>query len=206
MIGYFVLGGPGTAPPLFTDTPAVQGNHTQSPSRGHHALFDLHGWTHSEIHIPARDKKVDLWMTRPAPDFEERLKTLDSQYKGQTYTVKLANVIAPEQPDLQVVVLNTNIASHGSLAICDLTRTLMFFGIRDTHTQTAYLFWGAEFNVRALLISNPLRYEIYRFPHIPVVFIASETLCAKWWRWTKNNSLLRAFNALEMRLVNGSPL
>ncbi len=208
MIGYFLLGSnrnSGTPPQLPFGEPDLIGNHTLSTTRGHHAIFDIKDWSHTEIHIPSRDKKVDLWAASEVEPFSERIKTLDSQFKGQTYATKLGHIIGDLRPDFQAVLVNTNTSSHGNLAILDLTRTISFFGIYDTHYEASYLFWGNEGDVRALFQSSPLRYQLYRFPRIPVVFIASETLCAKWWRWTKNNSLLRAFNALEMRLVNGSP-
>lgn len=199
MKGYFVLGSANTPPPLSVGTSnGMAGNHTGSRTRGQFEIFtDVES---KVINMPSRDKQVMLWEETPEEtDFVQCMSVIDSE-PGTNYREKLLKMLAKLPRNFVGAVNNVSTSTHGSLAILG---DLEYFGLHDLQTETSYFVWGTSNDIRNLQLTNPLRYLLYRFPPMPAVFLPGETTCSKWWRWTKNNPLLHAFNALEMRLNNG---
>jgi hypothetical protein len=193
--GYFVLGG--TNPPQLPVT-GFSGNHTGTRTRGQFVISTEHQAV--TVNIPSRDKSVAMW----APEYaltalQSRIAVLDSE-PGPNYRAKLLTLLQDMPADFSAVLSNESTSTHGSLA---LLGSLTYYGLHDSHTDTSYLFWGTPEDLLYIQHTNPLRYLLYRFPQMPGVFLPGEVICSKWWRWTRNASLLQAFNALEMRLNNG---
>jgi hypothetical protein len=202
--GYFVLNSDGTPPPLdiFHGEPPTSGNHISARGRGNWSLSPFPELT---VSIPSRDKQVEI-RSPVASQLYQRVSVLDSS-PGPTYRSKLLDLLG-YMDDLvcegpRIAVLNNiSTSTHGSLA---LLGDFVYFGLHDPQANVSYLMWTTEPGDLPMLQARyPLRYLVYRFPQIPVVFLAGESVCSKWWRWTKSAPLLHAFNALEMRLSNGS--
>jgi hypothetical protein len=201
MKGYFVLGGSRGIPPdlpTFDTRVSYVGNHTKSKERGKFVICsDLDQMT---INMPSRDKQIILWSSKDDHKFFSSMQNLDSEF-GINYRSKLLSMVDLLSPDFYGAVNNINVSTHGSIAL--LGSSISYFGIQDTQSGASYLMWGTDEDLRALQISSPLRYLIYRFPKTKAVFLPGESICSKWWRWVSNFSTLHAFNALEMRLTNG---
>lgn len=194
-VGYFVLGGASKPPPLPLGDleKGLKGNHTASRTGGD--FFICCDYPKQTVNIPTRDKRVDLWSPNVSV-LAEHIATLDSQ-PGENYRAKLLPLLKHVS---EGVINNISTANHGSIALLGLPS---FYGLHDNQSGSSYLVWCTEEDLNLLLIQHPLRYLVFRFPSMKVVFIPCELLCSKWWRWTKSHSLLHAFNALEMRLNNG---
>ena len=204
MRGYFVLGSKGRPLPLpIFDGDTRSGNHTKSQNCGQWEIDKVYGET---VNIPSRDKQVEIWSPQ-APALVPFVSVLDSQ-PGFNYKEKLTDLLGRmsnlsfDDP-LYAVLNNVSTSTHGSLALLgDFT----YYGVYDPQSDTAYLFWTTEPNDLSMLLHrHPMRYQVYRFPSMGIVFLPSERICMKWWRWLKSGSMLQAFTALEWRLANGSP-
>jgi len=196
LTGYFVLGGTGN-PPALPFTGVASGNHTGARARGQFVIdTDLESHT---VNIPSRDKTVTSWMSQDGQLIATRLATLDAE-PGPNYRTKLISLFE-DLPDLFGALVNVSTSTHGSIAL--VGEQVRYYGLYDQQSDTSYLLWGAESDLHTLQRMYPLRYLVYRFPPMRVVFLPGEVICSKWWRWTRNASLLNAFNALEMRLNNG---
>jgi hypothetical protein len=203
MRGFFVLGAPGVPAPIdshiFADV--VVGNHTGSANRGHWRLSDLP--ESQTINIPTRDKQVILWSSIKSEErkFYNLVSVLDSE-EGTNYKDKLMTLRSKMDDSFIGIINNISTSTHGSLA---LVGNFVYYGLHDVSSGTSYILWTEDpEDLFQLQRQYPLRYLVFRFPPMPVVFLPGEILCGKWWRWTKSSSLLHAFNALEMRLNNGS--
>ena len=203
--GYFVLGSTNSNPPQLELAPqafSVSGNHTGSKYRGEFSVItDFEPRT---LHIPSRDKQVEVMVDLLVrPQFLALVEKLDSQ-PGPNYRSKILTAAESMPTHFYGAVNNVGVSKHGSLAIIDMENQLKFYGLHDSNSDTSYFMWGEDEDLRDLQYRNPLRYLVYRFPPMKVVFLPGEAIGSKWWRWTRSNSLLHAFNALEMRLANGS--
>jgi len=190
-----VLGGTGN-PPLLPFT-GVQGNHTGSRVRGQFCIssdYEAH-----TVNIPSRDKQVTCWASYAGSALAARLSVLDAD-PGPNYRAKLLAAVEG-LPNVVAALLNTSTSTHGSIAL--IGSQTSYYGLYDQQSDTSYLLWGTPEDLRMLQVQAPLRFLVYRFPSMPVVFLPGEAICSKWWRWTKSSTLLHAFNALEMRLNNG---
>ena len=204
--GYFMLGGPAnvSAPlPLFEEH--YSGNHIGARARGDWVIdTDL---DHAELIIPARDKRVEL-LASDLLDFSEEIGGIDSSYSDMTYRDKLLIIQQRLVPSFVGIVNNINVDTHGSLAVIFNEVPVYFTGLHDTQRNISYLLWSDDKSfVSRVLSADPLRYLIYRMPERTnfSIFLQSEAVCSKWWRWIKtHNSVLHAFNALERRMF-GEP-
>lgn len=199
MRGYFVLGSRmGIPPDLPTfEEPTHSGNHTKAKGRGKFVICtDL---PQDVINLPSRDKQILLWSTAPEA-FRDRIKVIETTF-GTNYRSKILAMLDDLPADFVGIVNNMNVSTHGSLAI--VGESISYYGLFDTQSDSAYLMWGSDADLRGIQIHSPLRYLVYRFPKTQVVFLVGESVCAKWWRWFSNFNTLHAFNALEMRLTDG---
>lgn len=203
MRGYFVLGGKGL--PAAIDSPlffnCALGNLTGSADRGQWKFNSTAD--PQTINIPTRDKQVVLWSSseNEAQKFYNLVSVLDSE-EGVNYRDKLISLKSNFDDSFLGVINNVSISTHGSLA---LVGDFFYYGLHDVSSGTSYVMWTLDSeDLIQLQRQYPLRYLVFRFPPMPVAFLPGEILCGKWWRWTKSSSLLHAFNALEMRLTNGS--
>jgi hypothetical protein len=199
--GYFVLGSTGNPVPLNLHplSPlSLAGNHTKSNTRGHWEIFTQKA--PQTVNIPTRDKQV-LWWSHPEDNrFAPLISVLDSE-PGLNYRSKLLGLQEKLSSPFLGVINNVSTSTHGSLALIgDFT----YFGLHDTASGTSYLVWtDDDEDLQKIQQQTLLRYLVFRFPKFPVAFLPGEILCGKWWRWQKSG-LLQAFNALELRLNNGS--
>lgn len=151
--------------------------------------------------IPSRDKRVEVFASSPL--LAADLETIDSDH-GPNYRTKLLQVMDGLPSDLMGVVLNESTSTHSSIALV-AGSDLHLYGLYDTQRQQAHLLWTTDPQVMLeLLARSPLRYLVYRFPILfqNCVFLQIETICSKWYRWTKSGQALQAFNALEQRLYS----
>lgn len=154
------------------------------------------------IHIPSRSKSIDAFT--PSQHIVEALKVLDSS-EGPDYRTKLLQAM-DRVDDPTSMIVNHNESTHSSLAIV-AGDPLYLYGLVDTQRDQQHLLWTSDPMVFASLRqTHPLRFQVYRFPVLTnsCVFLQVETVCAKWWRWMKNGTHLRAFNALEHRLFGSN--
>lgn len=200
MKGYLVLGGTNIPPELpFLKPVVARGNHTGSKFRGQFVLCTTA--PSKVLHIPSRDKIVSVWSDGDLESFAQHVGTLDSQ-SGVNYRSKLASMVEALGPGFTGLINNEGTTNHGSLAIIS-GADLFYYGLHDTFSDVSYIMWGTPKDLDTIRYSYPLRYLVYRFPSMPIVFLPGEAIGSKWWRWTRANSLFQAFNALEMRLANG---
>jgi hypothetical protein len=186
--GYFCLD---KGEPLFECEPGVQGYSLPIKEACHFGLstaLESYGFS-----IPSRDKYVLSFGV-----YCEALPTLDS-FQGEneqlTYAQKLERLGLGKE--LGVIINKTE---HGSLAVLGCP---YHYGLYDTKQKSAYyMFTDDARSLERLLVLNPLRYLVYRFPqNTAIVFLQAEGLYNKWHRWMRNsNSPLHAFNALEHKL------
>lgn len=197
MKGYFVLGGgkhPSTLPG-FDQTES--GNHLGSRDRGQWCIDTI--LRRSTLNIPARDKLVQVWANDEG-DFARSVSTIDSWLDYAPYKMKLNRLREQLPEDFLGVINNFNTDTHGSLALVS-NQGLNLYGLLDTDSQSCYLVWSTDpLFIGRVLEATPLRFLLYRMPMTNVVFIPSEALCSKWWRWLKTSTSLQAFNALERRI------
>lgn len=206
MIAYFVLGGTNSAPRLDTGEPRI----IVDSRRGHFNAGYFEAVApelefEANVHLPSRDKQVSIWTCSFAPALTCEFETLDSRMRELNYTAKIKQALQNINFEGRAIVVNRSSSSHDSVVLIDTQASdLGFFGLHDCYANVSYLMWNTEHGVQNLLQASPLRYLLYRLPKLSVVFLPIEALRSKWWRWSKGGSLLKAFNALEMRLVNGS--
>lgn len=197
MKGYFVLGG-GKQPsalPGFDLT--ISGNHIGSRDRGQWCIdTELRL---STLNIPSRDKQVQVWANDNG-EFERDIGVVDSWLDDAPYRLKLSRIRERLPDDFVGAVNNVNTDTHGSLALVS-NQGFHLYGLLDTQSQSCYMVWTLDPSfIGRVLNSSPLRFLLYRLPVANVVFIPSEALCSKWWRWLKTSTSLQAFNALERRI------
>lgn len=197
--GSLALGGPQVPMGLFLPeaTTRVTGN-IGARTRGLWTIIS--DFESTMLNIPTRDKQVQLI----APSFEiaTQLSQLDSA-DGVNYRAKLRSLQGDRADDYHAVVINHNMSTHSSFGVISCVE-LYVWGLFDQQLEQAYLLWSTDPQLlRAALYPNPARYLIYRFPVLywDCLFLQIETVCAKWWRWTQHGSILKAFNALERRLL-----
>lgn len=198
--GSLALGGPQIplALPLPPASLSVTGN-IGARTRGQWAIVaDMESRV---LNIPARDKQVQLITN--SFHIESTVSQLDSM-DGSNYKAKLQQLLSDAGPGFQAVIINHNVSTHSSFGIVTAGSELYLWGLYDDQLGQAYLLWSSDMNeIVNVAASNPLRYLVYRFPVLQwdCLFIQIETICIRWWRWTKNGTTLRAFNALERRLL-----
>lgn len=195
MRGYFILGSTASDPPKLSFL-GFDGNHVGSKNRGY--FVSESDFACQTLNIPSRDKQVLIWYSMERLIFSDLIEKIDSE-PGPNYRAKLLAILEILDPAFQGVINNASTSTHGSLALLNPEGC---YGLHDNYSSTSYFMWGSENDLRSILIANPLRYLVYRFPTMPIVFLPGEIICSKWWKWSKLN-LLHAFNALEMRLNNG---
>jgi len=150
------------------------------------------------LNIPSRDKEVQLWATH-GNDFMSRLAVIDSWCTGSTYSEKIGMIAHASPANFVGFVNNINSDTHGSVAlVCPSGITVT--GLYRTDKTGAYLVFHPSAMPAPSLDYNKNEFLHYRFPEMQSLFLHSESVCAKWWRWTTNSSVLQAFNALERRL------
>lgn len=195
--GYFLLSG--SPDPSLLDDSWITGNHLRSQNRG---AFGIHtDWTTSILNIPARDKQVTLWAASDEiEEFAIKMEFIDSS-DGHNYKSKLLAMQDTLHFNFRGMVNNVNVSTHGSLA---LIGDFNYVGVVDQHTQSVYIAWSdTPFQATGYFGSDcddANRYLVYRLPKMPVVFLPSENICAKWYKWQGSRNMLLAFNALERRL------
>lgn len=195
--GYLALGG--KHPPVTLTLPAgcaaLDGNIGVRNRGVWYMTSDL---VERVINIPSRDKAVHVLATDRILD--PVVAAIDSA-EGPNYKTKLLQ-LTPELPEgFHAALINRNVSTHSSFALVSNTPVFVY-GIYDQMLEQAYLFWSTDSNALVNAVAfDPLRFLLYRFPVLSgCLFVQIETVCAKWWRWSKNNSELMAFNALERRL------
>ena len=200
--GYFVLGGHNPPPVLKTFDLEHAGNLIGSRDRGHWQLETTLLKLNS-LSIPSRDKTVHLWGS--SSDLSSYVQDIDSKMPGSSYLSKL-DALIPKH--VSGVIVNSARDTHGSLALMVRGQPLHMYGLYDINLKSSYLLWSTGIErIQLLLNSDPLRFNIYRFPVSSdlCIFIQAEAVCSKWFRWIKTSqSILHAFNALEHRLYGSS--
>lgn len=196
--GYFVLAG--TPHQELIDDEWLLGNHTRNNLRG---AFGIHTeWSTRTLNIPSRDKQVMLWADENQLDtFASAMEFIDS-HEGPNYRAKLRVLLDSMPTGFRGVINNLNVSTHGSIA---LLGDFHYLGVFDQQQKTAYLIWDATpFDNQGYFgadCEDANRYLLYRFPLMPVVFLPSENICAKWRKWSgAPTGMLLCFNALERRL------
>ena len=195
--GYFVLSG---APDQeLLDAEWFTGNHTRTNLRGAFGLYT--DWEKRVISIPSRDKQVVVWAENHLENFSAYIEHIDAQ-DGVNYRAKLLNLLTNLPCGFKGVLNNVSTSTHGSLA---LLGDFHYLGVLDQQQKTSYLVWSdSKFDDVGYFgadCEDAKRFLIYRFPRMPVVFLPSENVCAKWRKWAGAPlGPLLSFNALEKRL------
>jgi len=197
--GTLALGGPQVPIALALEEAvvSVSGN-IGARTRGLWTLIsDLESRT---LNIPSRDKQVQLIAN--SFHIEQQVAQLDST-DGPNYRSKLRQLLSEVGAGFEALIVNHNTSTHSSFGLISGPELYMW-GLFDQQLEQSYLLFSSDVNALVYAIAeNPMRYLVYRFPVIEhdCLFIQIETICAKWWRWTQNGSILKAFNALERRLL-----
>ena len=199
--GYFILGGSNPDElPLFKKM--YFGNHIGLRNRGTW-VFDT-DLREETINIPTRDKQVQLFFNDDGGKFNTGMTLIDSSADLPNYRAKLMRLQNTLSDSFLGAINNISTSTHGSLALVTNQIPIYVYGLYDTQLGGSYLVWADSPQVVTdILCVQPLRYLIYRFPLLEssVLFLPSEAICSKWWRWFKTHrSVLHAFNALERRL------
>ncbi|QRE00078.1 hypothetical protein [Burkholderia phage BCSR5] len=168
--------------------------------------------------LPQRDKllRIDYMTEEPLyKSLSQKLSQIDSQYEGSRHLNKLHRL--QEELDAEdctnYAVMINNASSHGYFAFLSRQIPIYLYGMVSTVNGSVQLLWSTEDDVVDRVRSlHPLRYVFFRFPPIidRPVFLPTQAVCSHWWRWTSSFqselSMLRAFNALDVRLFKDPTL
>jgi hypothetical protein len=211
--------------PVFADPKTRRGDHSgrSDHQHDHNQVFNTVFWTLSTgdhgatdvVALPQRNKYMTIDTVSDSSDLSEcvnmelhdKLAVIDSQFKGgrQLYKVyHMMNEIAA-QLDADFVSVINNESDHSSFNILSHGFILDVFGIYDVVNKSVQLAWSTDEEfINLCRAPEPTRYIFYRYPSVldRPLFIYTQYLCAKWWKWQRNfggddAAILMAFNALE---------
>jgi hypothetical protein len=204
LVGALVLSANSSATPLSPLKGGVAGQHV--PGR-YNGTWWLH--THfgsAPIYLPQRDKRITVYGQGDIHWFTElcrRLETLDSEWPEKTQLQKYQMVQEELGTDYGPYFACVNVeGDHGSWSILTHQVKVYLYGVWDG--VSVQLVWSTEELTPTLRLDTKL--WLYRFPTIvdSAVFLKTQALCSKWWRWRNSKvpgaDLLRCFNALEIYL------
>lgn len=180
-------------------SPSISGEHWSGRYSGKYELSCPENTAYDEVHIPSRDKHLEIFQEGIFYDYASMLSTLDSSFTGDTWYSKLERIRANES---NTAIVNTK-GTHGSLSILTTDIDVLVLGLYDPQLRTSHLLLSTvkdiEYKIRQLF---PLRFYFYRFPVLSnnSLFIPTQSICSHWFRYCKSNDYLFAFNALEQKL------
>lgn len=196
MLGSLVIQSQGTPCklPIFSEA-AQTGSHT--PGRFNGTWFWEPDTEPDTVYLPSRDKECLVYGA--ADCWSERLRELDT-LPGPHYD-KLKHLVGG-MAEKGIVCINTK-GVHGSWTLLNPSGAPLYVaGIKTSFdTQLVWADWDFIPRLRSYDIN---KYLVYRFGDVGThLFINSQTLCSKWWTWSKasNSHYLKSFNALEVVLL-----
>lgn len=159
-----------------------------------------------DLYLPHRDKHTRVLTRAEDPQFRtkllDQLSTVDAKWGSLTQSQKYYKVQDAIGGRNFVAAVNTA-GDHGSWAFFTNGVPLHFYGVWDG--ISVQLVW-ADMDIGAELrsASSP-RLWLYRLPviHHRPLFIKTQAVCSKWWKWISadhRGDYFRSFNALELFL------
>ena len=205
MIGALVIHSQGTpeCPPVFDDPQT--GKHTDGAFKGTW-WFSPEGSVKNTIYLPQRDRTVEIYATINKDqeiDWEQHMASWDVS-DSQTQYEKLDNLRfeLPDAVDNASIHMKYNTNSLGTWSIIRKSANPIYmYGL--SNERTVYLLWSTSDIAHSIRFLDPGRYSLFRFPFSWQVFLNTQAICSKWWRWSSKfgPDTLRMFNALEVMLL-----
>jgi len=144
------------------------------------------------------------------------LTDLDSRFDGARHLYKLQtllNELSEYDDEVEFLALINNTSEHASFSILSHGVAVDVIGVYDVVNRSIRLVWTLDDQfIPNLKATDPTRYLFYRYPIVydRPLFIYTQSVCAKWYSWSKaftdTDGVFKCFSALENFLFKNSYL